>query len=152
MRLTAVLTRLLVLACAVTAIAAQSHPLQPAQPQARPPLTAEQQEAQRARQAASAPDAPRPIDVLDTVWIEEMTWMETRDALRAGKTTAIIGTGGLEQNGPYSPNGKHNYVLRATCEAIARTGNTPLAHYPRWLTILAQAAYRLTVPTAPKVS
>jgi creatinine amidohydrolase len=88
--------------------------------QGRGPLTPEQQEAQRARQAASAPDAPRPIDVLDTVWIEEMTWMETRDAIRGGKTTVIIGTGGNEQNGPYMPNGKHNYVLRATCDATAR--------------------------------
>jgi creatinine amidohydrolase/Fe(II)-dependent formamide hydrolase-like protein len=83
-------------------------------------LTAEQEAAQRARRAASAPDAPRPIDALDTVWIEEQTWMETRDAIKAGRTTAIIGTGGLEQNGPYNANGKHNYVLRATCEATAR--------------------------------
>jgi creatinine amidohydrolase len=88
--------------------------------QNRPPLTPEQQAAQKARQAASAPDAPRPIDMLDTVWIEEQTWMETRDAIKAGKTTAIIGSGGLEQNGPYNANGKHNYVLRATCEATAR--------------------------------
>ena len=90
------------------------------QGQPRPPLTPEQQAAQKARQAASAPDAPRPIDMLDTVWIEEQTWMETRDAIKAGKTTVIIGTGGLEQNGPYNANGKHNYVLRATCEATAR--------------------------------
>jgi creatinine amidohydrolase/Fe(II)-dependent formamide hydrolase-like protein len=88
--------------------------------QNRPPLTPEQQAAQKARQAASAPDAPRPIDMLDTVWVEEQTWMETRDAIKAGKTTVIIGTGGLEQNGPYNANGKHNYVLRATCEATAR--------------------------------
>jgi creatinine amidohydrolase len=77
-------------------------------------------EQEKARQAASAPDAPRPIDALDSVWIEELTWMETRDAIRAGKTTAIVGSGGNEQNGPYAPNGKHNYVLRVTCEAIAR--------------------------------
>jgi creatinine amidohydrolase/Fe(II)-dependent formamide hydrolase-like protein len=43
-----------------------------------------------------------------------------RDAIRGGKTLAIIGSGGNEQNGPYEPNGKHNYVLRTTCEAIAR--------------------------------
>lgn len=49
-----------------------------------------------------------------------MTWMEVRDAIKAGKSLAIIGTGGLEQNGPYCPTGKHNYVLRATTEAIAR--------------------------------
>jgi creatinine amidohydrolase len=88
--------------------------------QGRGPLTPEQQEQQRAREAASGPNAMRPIDALDTVWIEEQSWMETRDAIRAGKTTAIIGSGGNEQNGPYAPNGKHNYVLRATCEAIAR--------------------------------
>jgi creatinine amidohydrolase/Fe(II)-dependent formamide hydrolase-like protein len=87
---------------------------------ARGPVTPEQQEQQRARQLASGPDAARPIDMLDSVWIEELSWMETRDLIRAGKTTAIVGSGGLEQNGPYEPNGKHNYVLRATCEAIAR--------------------------------
>jgi creatinine amidohydrolase/Fe(II)-dependent formamide hydrolase-like protein len=86
----------------------------------RRPLTPEEQERQRAREAASGPNAPRPIEALDTVWMEEQTWMETRDAIRAGKTIAIIGSGGNEQNGPYQPNGKHNYVLRATCEAIAR--------------------------------
>lgn len=66
------------------------------------------------------PDAPRPIDALDTVFIEEMTWMEVRDALRAGKKTVIVPTGGIEQNGPYLATGKHNYVLRATTEAIGR--------------------------------
>ncbi|MDE2878614.1 creatininase family protein [Candidatus Palauibacter soopunensis] len=65
-------------------------------------------------------DAPRPIDRLETVWIEEMTWMEVRDALAEGMTTAIIGTGGIEQNGPYLASGKHNFVLQATAEAIAR--------------------------------
>jgi len=66
------------------------------------------------------PNMPRPIDALDSVFIEELTWLEVRDALRAGKTTAIIATGGVEQNGPYLATGKHNYVLRATTEAIAR--------------------------------
>jgi hypothetical protein len=49
-----------------------------------------------------------------------MTWMEVGDALRDGKTTVVIATGGVEQNGPYTVTGKHNYVLRATTEAIAR--------------------------------
>src|SRR5579871_5489259 len=66
------------------------------------------------------PNGPRPIEALDSVWIEELTWMEVRDALRAGKTTVIIPTGGVEQNGPYLATGKHNYVLKATAEAIAR--------------------------------
>jgi creatinine amidohydrolase/Fe(II)-dependent formamide hydrolase-like protein len=52
--------------------------------------------------------------------MEDMTWMDVRDALAAGKTTAIISTGGLEPNGPFLATGKHNFVLQANCEAIAR--------------------------------
>ncbi len=70
----------------------------------------------------------RPIEALDTIFIEEMTWMEVRDALKAGKTTVIIAAGGVEQNGPYLATGKHNYVLQATTEAIARKlGNALVA-------------------------
>src|SRR5436305_11425935 len=60
------------------------------------------------------PQARRPIAALDTVFTEEMTWMEVRDALKAGKTTVIVATGGVEQNGPYLATGKHDYILRAT--------------------------------------
>ena len=77
-----------------------------------------------------APDLnmPRPIDARDSLFIEELTWLEVRDAMRAGKTTVIISTGGVEQNGPYLASGKHNYVLRATTEAIARKlGNALIA-------------------------
>lgn len=74
------------------------------------------------------PNMPRPIPARDTVWIEEMTWLEVRDALKAGKTTVILPTGGVEQNGPYLAAGKHNYVLRATAPAIARKlGNALVA-------------------------
>ncbi|HEY3790129.1 MAG TPA: creatininase family protein [Urbifossiella sp.] len=74
------------------------------------------------------PKGLRPIAAEDTIWIEEMTWMEVRDALAAGKTTVLIPTGGVEQNGPYLATGKHNYILRATGEAIARKlGNTLVA-------------------------
>ena len=65
-------------------------------------------------------DTPNPLPTANTVWLEEMTWMDVRDALAAGKTTAIISTGGIEPNGPWLVTGKHNYVLRANCEAIAR--------------------------------
>lgn len=61
-----------------------------------------------------------PIAPLNSVWIEELTWIEVRDAMVAGKTTAIIPTGGIEQNGPYVALGKHNYVLEGACDAIAR--------------------------------
>lgn len=73
-------------------------------------------------------DAPRPIAGINTVFMEEMTWMEVRDAIAEGKTTVIVGTGGLEQNGPYVASGKHNFVLQATTEAIARElGNALVA-------------------------
>lgn len=62
----------------------------------------------------------RPIPALNTIWIEEMTWLEIRDALAEGTRTAIVSTGGIEQNGPYVAMGKHNYVLQGMCERIAR--------------------------------
>src|SRR5215208_3587765 len=65
-------------------------------------------------------DTANPLTPPDTVWLEEMTWMDVRDAMKAGKTTAIISTGGIEPNGPWLALGKHNYVLKANCDAIAR--------------------------------
>jgi creatinine amidohydrolase len=73
-------------------------------------------------------NSPRPIEAVDSVFIEDLTWMEVRDALRAGKDTVIVATGGVEQNGPYLVTGKHNVVLRGTTEAIAKKlGNTLVA-------------------------
>ena len=66
------------------------------------------------------PDMPRPIDARDSVFIEELTWLEVRDAMSAGKKTVLVATGGIEQNGPYLALGKHNYILRGTTESIAR--------------------------------
>ena len=65
-------------------------------------------------------DAANPLPPATTVWLEEMTWMDVRDAIKAGKTNIIISTGGIEPNGPWLVTGKHNYVLHANCEAIAR--------------------------------
>ena len=70
--------------------------------------------------ADNCADAPNPLPMPNTVWIEEMTWMDVRDSLKAGHTTAIIATGGMEPNGPWLVTGKHNYVLKTNCEAIAR--------------------------------
>ena len=67
---------------------------------------------------------PRPIEALDNVWIEELTMMEVRDALAEGKTTALILTGGIEENGPYLTTGKHNHVLSVMGESIARSSAT----------------------------
>lgn len=74
------------------------------------------------------PDAARPIDALESVWIEELTFMEVRDAIRSGNTTVIVPTGGVEENGPYLAGGKHNYILQQTAESIARKlGNALIA-------------------------
>lgn len=71
---------------------------------------------------------PNPIQPLDTVFLEEMTWIEVRDALTQGKRTAIIPVGGVEQNGPYVALGKHNYILKLLLERVARSlGDTIVA-------------------------
>src|SRR5258706_2078473 len=73
-------------------------------------------------------DMPRPIDLRDTLWIEDLTMLEVRDLIKAGKTTALILTGGIEENGPYLTTGKHNNVLRAMGDPIARAlGNALIA-------------------------
>jgi creatinine amidohydrolase/Fe(II)-dependent formamide hydrolase-like protein len=73
-------------------------------------------------------DQPNPIAKVNSMFIEELTWMEVRDYIQEGKTNVIVATGGIEQNGPFVVTGKHNYVLQATTEAIARKlGNTLVA-------------------------
>jgi len=58
------------------------------------------------------------------VEFEKMTWVEVKDALAAGKTTALIYTGGVEQRGPQNANGGHNLMAYATVKAIAeKLGN-----------------------------
>src|SRR5215813_8982482 len=73
-----------------------------------------------AENPANCKDATRPIAGIDSVWMEELTWMDIRDAVKSGKDTVIIATGGMEPNGPYLASGKHHFVLHANCEAIAR--------------------------------
>jgi hypothetical protein len=81
-----------------------------------------------ALQTPSPQEAPRPIEAGTSLWTEELTWMEVRDAVRAGNTTILIGTGGVEQNGPYLAGGKHNFVLATVMPEIAKAiGNTLLA-------------------------
>jgi creatinine amidohydrolase len=58
------------------------------------------------------------------VEFELMTWPEVKDALAAGKTTALIYTGGVEERGPQNANGGHNLMARGIVKAIAlRLGN-----------------------------
>ena len=96
-------------------------------------------------------DTPNPLPAPDTVWMEEMTWMDVRDALKAGKRTVIVSTGGIEPNGPWLALGKHNYVLRANCDAIARKlGNAlcaPIVPFVPEGSIEPQSSHMLTVGT-----
>lgn len=58
------------------------------------------------------------------VEFERMTWPEVKAALAAGKTTALIYTGGVEQRGPQNATGGHNQMAYATVKAIAeKLGN-----------------------------
>jgi hypothetical protein len=67
-----------------------------------------------------ARNGPGPIPAGESLWTEELTWWEVRDKVAAGYTTIIIGTGGVEQNGPFVAGGKHNYVLQTVLPYIAR--------------------------------
>ena len=61
-----------------------------------------------------------PIAPRHSYWLEELTWLEVRDAISGGTANVIVPTGGIEQNGPYLATGKHNVILEATCPEIAR--------------------------------
>ncbi len=60
--------------------------------------------------------------------LEDLTWTEVRDAVRAGTTTVIIPVGGVEQNGPHMALGKHNFRAAALSARIAaKLGNAIVA-------------------------
>ena len=64
--------------------------------------------------AARAQQVPGSLDIAD------MTWIELRDAVAAGYRTAIVPSGGIEQNGPHMILGKHDHIVRANALRIAR--------------------------------
>lgn len=60
--------------------------------------------------------------------LKDMTWVEVRSAINSGFTTAIVPTGGIEQNGPHMILGKHDYIVGTAAEHIARNvGHTLVA-------------------------
>ena len=64
----------------------------------------------------------------DTVFIDELTWMEVRDKIEAGTSTAIVATAGTEQNGPHMVLGKHKFIVLYAADKIARElGNALVA-------------------------
>ncbi len=63
-----------------------------------------------------------------SLFLEELTWTELRDDLRAGKTTVIVPVGGTEQSGPHMALGKHNVRVKALAGRIAESlGNALVA-------------------------
>jgi creatinine amidohydrolase len=69
---------------------------------------------------AARPACAAPCAQTDLVEFEKMTWVEVKCEIAAGKTTALIYTGGVEERGPQNANGGHNLIAHATVEAIAR--------------------------------
>ena len=63
-----------------------------------------------------------------SVYLEDKTWTELRDEIKAGATTIIIPIGGTEQNGPAMALGKHNFRVKFLAEKIAtKLGQTMVA-------------------------
>ena len=76
--------------------------------------------------AAAAPAAAKQSAAAKQplVEFEMMTWPEVKAALAAGKTTALVYTGGTEQRGPQNVNGGHTLMGREIVKTIAlRLGN-----------------------------
>ena len=77
---------------------------------------------------------PPAIKAVDTVFMEEMTWLEIRNALKSGKTTVILAAGGLEATGPFITLDKHQNMLRGSTDIIARRlGNALIAPEIRYV-------------------
>jgi creatinine amidohydrolase/Fe(II)-dependent formamide hydrolase-like protein len=63
-----------------------------------------------------------------SVFLEDLTWTELRDDLRAGRTTVIVPVGGTEQSGPHMALGKHNVRVKVLAGRIAEgLGNALVA-------------------------
>jgi creatinine amidohydrolase/Fe(II)-dependent formamide hydrolase-like protein len=68
----------------------------------------------------TAPASMTPTKAPDTVFIDELTWEETRDAMKGGKTVFIVPTGGTEKNGYHMVMGKHNFIVAHSANLMAR--------------------------------
>jgi len=83
--------------------------------------------------AVAVAERPLTAPLPSTVRIADMTWVEVRSAIEAGYTRVIVPSGGIEQNGPHMILGKHDLIVAATAERIARelgqTLVTPVISY-----------------------
>lgn len=68
----------------------------------------------------TAPASKTPTRAPDTVFVDELTWEESRDAMKAGKTVFIVPIGGTEKNGYHMVLGKHNYTVTHAANLMAR--------------------------------
>jgi creatinine amidohydrolase len=73
-----------------------------------------------AQRPANAPETAPSGKPPDTVMIEDLTWAEVRDLVKAGWTNVIVGTAGTEQKGPHMADGEHKFVMTYTADKIAR--------------------------------
>ena len=77
---------------------------------------------------------PPVIKPIDSVFMDDMTWSEITNAMKAGKTTVILPAGGLEATGPFITLNKHQNMLRAQTDLIARKlGNALVAPVLRYV-------------------
>lgn len=60
-------------------------------------------------------------------YLEDLTWPEIQERMKAGTDTIIIPTGGTEQNGPHIAVGKHNWIVHYTSGEIAKSLGNALA-------------------------
>jgi creatinine amidohydrolase len=77
-----------------------------------------------AQGAASTPSS----SPFASVFIEDMTWVEVRQAIASGKTTALYYAGSTEQNGPHMTTGKHNLIAKFVAARIATELGNALAY------------------------
>lgn len=73
--------------------------------------------------AAEAAQGGRP----EKVAMEEMSWTEIRDAIRAGKTTVLLAVGSIEQHGPHLPTISDSLQGKYVAEQAARKLGNALA-------------------------
>jgi creatinine amidohydrolase/Fe(II)-dependent formamide hydrolase-like protein len=63
---------------------------------------------------------PRTAPLSDTVMMADMTWPEVREAVARGFDTVLVPSGGIEANGPQMTLGKHQHIVLAAADQIAR--------------------------------
>jgi creatinine amidohydrolase/Fe(II)-dependent formamide hydrolase-like protein len=63
---------------------------------------------------------PHTAPLPDKVALAGLTWVEVRAAVAAGHDTVIVPSGGIEQNGVHMALGKHDAIVAAAAERVAR--------------------------------